>query len=188
MKNDAQRKKRRPILIILVAFLIIIGLCFVSVWVAEMPRYITFDIPSPDQFNTELADWDYAEYSILENTDGKDKFYIWRTQADFYGSIPQYHFDSLEGVLSYLDDNLEKHGWERVGEHDSCSRLTERNFLEDNETFKYIEIGNEDPFSYRIVCIFIWQTLFDWLDYPIYTVIITSINPSFLTEIRYGVR
>jgi len=188
MKNDAQRKKRRPILIILVAFLIIIGLCFVSVWVAEMPRYITFDIPSPDQFNTELADWDYAEYSILENTDGKDKFYIWRTQADFYGSIPQYHFDSLEGVLSYLDDNLEKHGWERVGEHDSCSRLTERNFLEDDETYKYIEIGNEDPFSYRIVCIFIWQTLFDWLDYPIYTVIITSINPSFLTEIRYGVR
>ena len=184
MKNDAQRKKHRPILIILAAFLIIIGLCFVSVWVAEMPRYITFDIPSPDQFNTELADWDYAEYSILENTDGKDKFFIWRTQANFYGSIPQYRFDSLEGVLRYLDDNLNKLGWKRVRENNTCSRLTERNFLEEDEIYKYIEIDNEDEFRYRIVCIIIWQRS-DYLGTPAFRVILASINPSFLTEIRY---
>jgi hypothetical protein len=115
--------------------------------------------------------------------DSKDRFFIWRTQADFYGSTPQYRFDTLDGVLGYLDDNLEKNGWKRVEEYDSCSRLTERSFLEDDEVYRYIEIGNKDPFSDRIVCVIIWQRS-DWLGTPAFRVMITSINPSFFTEIR----
>jgi hypothetical protein len=180
-------KRYHPLWVILIVFLVIIGVCLVGIWVAEMPRYITFDIPSPDQFNTELADWDYEEYSTLKYIDGNDKFFLWRTQADFYGSIPNYHFDSLEGVLSYLDDYLKSYGWKRVGEYGACSRLTERNFVEDDEIYKYIEIENEDEFYPRIVCVIIWQRS-DYMSTPAYRVLLASTNPSFLTEIRYAIR
>jgi hypothetical protein len=179
--------KDHPFRVILVALLVIIGVCLAGIWVAEMPRYITFGIPSPDQSNIELADWVYEEYSTLKYIDGNDKFFLWRTQADFYGSIPNYRFDSLEGVLRYLDDYLKSYGWKRVGEYSTCSRLTERNFVEDDEIYKYIEIENDDEFSYRIVCVLIWQRS-DYMNTPAYRVTLASINPSFLTEIRYAVR
>jgi hypothetical protein len=184
---DAPEPRRVPrfLLILLGVPLLCALTCVVCYWFTELrPQYVELSIPPSE----EMIVWDYAERSVLEWRHGMS--FLWRQEADWKPTEGQDWYT----IWNYFDRALAQLGWTRVDGRfgTPCGESApETEFLElgNGGYVVYVQQHRQDRDKNLFchgpdVCLAIWQPRPN----SHYQIVLTSENPSFVTEYSRCVR
>ena len=182
LPDETTRKKLRSIMLILSVLLGCGLLCFVSYKVVEVPRYIVLSV-SPVIDKLVNIYWYFTEYTIEEYEESgySERHFVWQKRGYRSGDFGS---DTWTFAIEYFDKWLAQEGWKQykyLEYFDPCRNLPESNFLPKGKD-GYVAYRQPNTVMYReerTICLAIWPN--DSYMPGYYEIVLTTINPSFIT-------
>jgi len=147
------RIPKRILLYIYILLCIVVALIVYNYW----PRYIVLNPPLPDKgvvISEEKAV--YNPYTTDGIKFGSHNTWTWRRKYEFLPSGDDLYIS--ESVMTYFDQWLNEHGWEKFEEQGfPCDVMAEADLLErDTNLLAYVPENTTGSYYSSVVCVAAW--------------------------------
>jgi hypothetical protein len=143
----------------------------------ERPQYIELEAMPPNN-----QDWYYTETATQDW--GTSRYFISRRETYIWGCGDC--LMSWQSIIEYFDKSLTQEGWHLTTDgNNPCAFTPEANFLERGKGYLvYKRLGSQPYGDSPAVCIALWPL--DTSSADSFPLVLSSINPSFLTVLYDG--
>jgi len=191
IRNKSPRIRRLFLSILfapLAGFIILLLIFFL---VNEVPTYLIFPIPFPDDDETSyIEDWTSTTYSIYQSQWDKTRDYIWRKDGLLTIDNSRNN-ESWQTIIDNIDHQLAKLGWSRnEAYHAPCwVYLPESRFLAENRKNGYVyyrHINYDATLEYTddFICLAVWKIeQIEDDQHESYAIVLLTVRPSLFEKV-----